>query len=121
MSSPVGRSSSGISSSWGEWLLLGGDRSRDGAWLREWCLALLSWLIAEWTGRSAAGTWHHYIVRYSRCEGSLWSATFLSLVKPRWGSSASGDCDRVEGILGSEGERHDWLSLMASIGEAGQV
>ena len=33
MSSSVGRSSSGISSSWGEQLLLVGDRSRDDAWL----------------------------------------------------------------------------------------
>lgn len=71
MSSPAGRSSSGISSSWGERLLLGGDGSKDGAWLADWLLALLSWLIAEWTGRSAAGTWRHCMVRYSGCAGSL--------------------------------------------------
>ena len=35
MSSPAGRSSSGISLSWGEQLLLGGDRSKDDAWLEE--------------------------------------------------------------------------------------
>ena len=124
MSSPTGRSSSGISSSWGERLLLVSDRSRDDAWLEEWCLAPLSWLIAEWTRRSAAGTWHHCMVRYSGCKGSLWSATFLPLVKPWWGSLASGDHDWVKGILGSEGERHDslrrdWFLLMASIGEVG--
>ena len=35
MSSPAGRSSSGISSSWGKWLLLVSNGSRDGAWLEE--------------------------------------------------------------------------------------
>ena len=33
ISSSMGRSSSGISSSWGEWLLLVGNGSRDDAWL----------------------------------------------------------------------------------------
>ena len=44
-----------MSSSWGECLLLSSNISM-GSELVKVCLVLLSWLIIEWTGQSAAGT-----------------------------------------------------------------